>query len=75
VVIGGIGTLEGPIIGTIVYFLLREFLSDLGTAYLIILGVLAISIMLIAPRGIWGFAVQHKRWSLFPVGYRVKLDD
>jgi branched-chain amino acid transport system permease protein len=75
VVIGGIGTLEGPIIGTIVYFLLREFLSDLGTAYLIILGVLAILIMLIAPRGIWGFAVQHKRWSLFPVGYRVKLDD
>ena len=34
VVIGGIGTIEGPIIGAFVYFLLREFLSDLGSIYL-----------------------------------------
>ena len=30
VVIGGIGSIEGPIIGTIVFFVLREYLSDLG---------------------------------------------
>ena len=54
VVIGGIGTLEGPILGTLVFFALRETLSDLGTAYLIALGAVAILVMLKAPRGLWG---------------------
>ncbi len=75
VVIGGIGTIEGPIIGTIVYFLLREFLADLGSIYLMILGALAIVIMLLAPKGIWGYAAQRWNISLFPVGYRVHWKD
>ena len=33
-VIGGIGTLEGPIIGTLLFFALRETLADFGTIYL-----------------------------------------
>jgi branched-chain amino acid transport system permease protein len=71
VVIGGIGTIEGPIIGTLVYFLLREFLADLGSIYLMILGALAIVIMLVAPKGIWGYVAQRWNISLFPTGYRV----
>ncbi len=71
VVIGGIGTIEGPIVGTIVYFLLREFLADLGSIYLMILGGLAIVIMLVAPQGIWGFVARRFGISLFPTGYRV----
>ncbi len=71
VVIGGIGTIEGPIIGTLVYFLLREFLADLGSIYLMILGVMAILIMLVAPKGIWGYVAQRWNISLFPTGYRV----
>ena len=62
VVIGGIGTIEGPIVGTLVYFLLREFLADLGSIYLLFLGALAIVIMLVAPKGIWGYvaaALEH----------------
>lgn len=72
VVIGGIGTIEGPIIGTLVYFLLREFLADLGTIYLLFLGALAIVIMLIAPKGIWGYVAQRWHISLFPTGYHVR---
>ncbi len=72
VVIGGIGTIEGPIIGTLLYFLLREFLADLGAIYLMILGALAILIMLAAPKGVWGFVVQKFDFSIFPVGYRVR---
>jgi branched-chain amino acid transport system permease protein len=72
VVIGGIGTIEGPIIGTIVYFLLREFLADLGSLYLMLLGALAIVIMLVAPKGIWGFIVARWQVSLFTTGYRVE---
>lgn len=75
VVIGGIGTIEGPIVGTIIYFLLREFLADLGSIYLMILGVLAIIIMLVAPKGIWGFIARRWNVSLFPTGYRVNLKD
>ncbi|MEM9755722.1 MAG: branched-chain amino acid ABC transporter permease, partial [Pseudomonadota bacterium] len=71
VVIGGIGTLEGPIIGTIVFFLLRETLADLGTIYLIVLGVVAIVVMLRAPKGIWGFVRERFDINLFPLGYRV----
>jgi branched-chain amino acid transport system permease protein len=73
VVIGGIGTIEGPIIGTLLYFLLRQFLADLGSIYLIVLGALAIITMMVAPKGIWGFLVSRFGASLFPVGYHVKL--
>ena len=71
VVIGGIGTLEGPIIGTILYFLLRETLADLGTTYLMILGATAIVIMLFAPKGIWGFINSRFGIELFPMTRRV----
>jgi branched-chain amino acid transport system permease protein len=50
VVIGGIGTLEGPTIGMLIYFVLREFLANYGTWYLILLGVVAVAIMLWGPR-------------------------
>jgi branched-chain amino acid transport system permease protein len=71
VVIGGIGTLEGPIIGTILFFMLRETLADLGTIYLIVLGAVAIGIMLFAPKGVWGYVRDLTGWRLFPLGYRV----
>ena len=66
VVIGGIGTIEGPIVGTLIYFLLREFLADQGSIYLMILGALAIVIMLLAPKGVWGFVREKFNISLFP---------
>jgi branched-chain amino acid transport system permease protein len=71
VVIGGIGTIEGPIIGTIIYFLLREFMADLGSIYLLFLGALAIVVMLVAPKGIWGYIAARWNISLFPTGYHV----
>ncbi|QRM57785.1 branched-chain amino acid ABC transporter permease [Sinorhizobium sp. BG8] len=70
-VIGGIGTIEGPIIGTLVFFLLRETLADLGTTYLLVLGALAIVIMLKAPRGIWGIVTERTGISLVPIRRRV----
>lgn len=75
VVIGGIGTIEGPILGTIVDFLLRQFLADYGTIYLMLLGALAIVIMLAAPKGLWGYAQTRFGWSLVPVGYRIRFAD
>lgn len=75
VVIGGIGTFEGPILGALVYFVLRETLANLGPFYLIILGAVAIAVMLIEPRGIWGFV--RARWSLqlLPLSFFVKKSE
>lgn len=69
VVIGGIGTIEGPILGAIVFFALQQWLSDLGSWYLVILGVVAIIITLFLPRGLWGLISGNGRVRLFPVGY------
>ena len=71
VVIGGIGTIEGPIIGVIVFYLMQTYLVDLGTWYLILLGALAIVVMLFAPRGIWGFIAERWGLALFPVRRRL----
>jgi ABC-type xylose transport system permease subunit len=73
VTIGGIGRVEGPIIGTIVFFLLREFLADLGTTYLIVLGIMAIGVMIFAPQGLWGFVANRFGWQAFPLARRLTM--
>ena len=72
VVIGGIGTIEGPIIGVLVFFALRETLADLGTIYLIMLGCVAIAVMIKAPKGIWGFVSSTFNIELFPLSRKLK---
>ena len=69
--IGGIGRIEGPIVGTVVFFLLRQTLADLGTLYLMMLGLVAILVMLAAPKGIWGLVVARFGFSVFPLERRV----
>lgn len=75
VVIGGIGTLEGPIIGTLLFFALREVLADFGTIYLMILGLVAIVVMLRAPKGVWGLIRDRFDLEFFPLSYRVRTKD
>ncbi len=72
-VIGGIGRIEGPIIGTLVFFLLRRTLADLGSLYLLMLGAVAIAVMLLAPKGIWGFVAGRYRWQLLPLERRLRF--
>ena len=67
VVIGGIGTIEGPIVGVIIFFLLQNLLADYGSWYLLMLGLLGIAIMLFAPRGLWGLFSDRTGIQLFPV--------
>jgi branched-chain amino acid transport system permease protein len=71
VVIGGIGTLEGPFIGMLIYIGLRELLADYGTIYLMFMGAIAIAIMLKAPFGLWGYVAQRFDIQLFPIGRRL----
>mgnify|MGYP001296162689 CR=1 FL=1 len=72
VLVGGMGTIEGPIVGALVLFALQETLSAYGAWYLVIVGGLAVVVTLAASRGLWGLAAEKLGWSLLPVGYRVR---
>ena len=69
-IIGGLGTIEGPIVGAVIYFGLRELFSEAGNWYLIIVGIVAIAVMLAAPRGIWGSFSARFGIELFSVRRR-----
>jgi branched-chain amino acid transport system permease protein len=73
-IIGGIGTIEGPIIGTAVFFVLQQTLSQYGAWYLIILGLVAIAIAIWARNGLWGLIAERVHVRLFPVGYWLWTD-
>ncbi len=68
-VIGGIGSIEGPIIGAVVFIVLQQTLAQYGAWYLIVLGGVAIAIAIWTPRGLWGLVSTRVHLRLFPVGY------
>jgi branched-chain amino acid transport system permease protein len=68
-IIGGLGTIEGPIIGTAVFMVLQQTLASYNAWYLIALGLVAIVVALFARRGLWGLVDTHLNVRLFPVGY------
>jgi branched-chain amino acid transport system permease protein len=71
VVIGGLGTIEGPIIGVLVFFILQSLFADYGSWYLMILGLIGIAVMLFAPRGLWGLFSEKTGLHLFPIRRRL----
>jgi branched-chain amino acid transport system permease protein len=54
-VIGGEGTEEGPVVGTIIVVFLYFLLARYAGISLIIQGIILVGIMLLAPQGIMGF--------------------
>jgi branched-chain amino acid transport system permease protein len=71
VLVGGLGTFEGPIIGAIIFFLVEAFFGADGVWYLIGLGATALVFALFLPRGLWGWVEIRFGLRLLPVGYRV----
>jgi ABC-type branched-subunit amino acid transport system permease subunit len=69
VIIGGLGTIEGPILGTIVYMVLQQTLQSYNVWYLIVLGLVAMAVAIFARRGLWGLVDEHLHVRLFPVGF------
>jgi branched-chain amino acid transport system permease protein len=74
-IIGGLGTIEGPIIGTAVYMVLQQTLQSYNAWYLIILGLVAILVALFARRGLWGLVDERLHLRLFPVGYWLRTEN
>jgi len=71
VIIGGIGSVEGPLLGAVVYFVLRELFAEYGAWYQLLLGAMAIAVMLWSPQGLWGLIKQRSGWSLWPTQRRL----
>jgi branched-chain amino acid transport system permease protein len=69
--IGGLGTIEGPILGCIIFFGLQQTLAQQGAWYLVILGSVAIIVALWQPRGLWGAVRDRFGIELLPVGHWV----
>lgn len=83
VVIGGLGTIEGPILGAVAWYLLRDYVTDRNSVvylddrwYLIATGVVAVLFALFVQRGVWG-TLQHRypQLQLFPVRRRLQVGD
>jgi len=72
VVIGGIGSIEGPLLGALVFFTLRELFAQYGAWYQLLLGCIALAVMLWSPQGLWGLIRQRWGWSVWPVQRRLE---
>ncbi|WP_089102020.1 branched-chain amino acid ABC transporter permease [Streptomyces hyaluromycini] len=72
VLVGGIGTFEGPIIGAVLFFAVQYFFADQGTWYLIALGLAAVAFALFLPRGLWSLLNDRLHVQLLPVGYHLR---
>ncbi len=73
VLVGGIGTYEGPILGAVLFFTIESLFGGTGVIYLIGLGATALLFALLLPRGIWGEIERRFDLQLLPVGYRLVI--
>jgi branched-chain amino acid transport system permease protein len=71
VLVGGLGTFEGPIIGAVVFYFMQNKLGNDGVWYLVVLGGAAMAFALFLPRGIWGTLEERTGLRFMPLGYRV----
>ena len=72
-VIGGMGTIEGPIIGAIIFVILRQLLYNFSGFSMLILGIIAVVMILVAPKGIMGLINKKKGFDLFGVKRTVDI--
>jgi branched-chain amino acid transport system permease protein len=59
VVVGGAGTLIGPIIGGVFFLMLEHELSETTELWPLIFGAIFIAFVMLAPEGIWGLLTKY----------------
>jgi branched-chain amino acid transport system permease protein len=70
VLVGGLRSFEGPIIGAVLFFAIQEAFGDLGVWYLAGLGAVAVAFALYLPDGIWGAFNRLTGIELMPTRVR-----
>lgn len=61
--VGGTGSLYGPLIGSAVVKIFSEILSTLWSRWLLLLGIIYILFIMFMKGGIWGLMQSIKNWS------------
>jgi branched-chain amino acid transport system permease protein len=60
VLLGGKGTLLGPVVGSVFVVLLEEYLRDFKELQLSIFGAIVVAVVLFMPRGLMGFVARRR---------------
>jgi branched-chain amino acid transport system permease protein len=60
VIVGGAGTLAGPVLGAAFFMLMEHQLSALTEAWALYFGLIFVAFVLFAPEGIWGLATRRR---------------
>lgn len=71
VMVGGVGTIEGVLVGALIYFIADRFFAQYGAVYMVILGLMTLLTALYARQGIWGLISSRVHIPLFPVGRKL----
>lgn len=61
VLVGGMGTLFGPVFGAIAYLLFEEVISTITEHWMIIFGPILVLLVLFAKQGVWGMLPGRER--------------
>jgi branched-chain amino acid transport system permease protein len=72
VLVGGLSTFEGPILGALVFFLLQELFGDFGAWYLAFLGLVALLFALFLPDGLAGALRRRTGFDLVSTSLRLR---
>jgi branched-chain amino acid transport system permease protein len=60
-IIGGVGSLLGPFVGTAFYLLSNEYLSQIFEQFAVLVGFILLIVIRYAPEGLWGLLVGWVR--------------
>ncbi len=74
VVIGGVGSTLGPLIGVAIYWFITWRLEDANTWRFIILGAIAVLMAVVSRRGVDGLIQARKPFEVFPIRRRLRID-
>lgn len=66
VMVGGLGSLEGVLIGALIYFFADRWFGEYGATYLVVLGLLTLFMALFARGGVWGLICRLVDAPWFP---------
>ena len=66
VLVGGAGTVLGPLVGTALMFYLVDIVSEHTAAWLFVVGAVLVALVLLAPRGLLGTLRHRHRWRWLP---------
>ena len=61
VLVGGMGTLFGPMFGAAAFLLFEEVISDITEHWMVFFGPLLVLLVLFAKQGLWGFLSTSKK--------------